>query len=112
MSKKLLVIGVTACALGMASGVRGQDIDLSRGDADLVLRGKEANAGAGLWMDRGAMSRGDGRRDLVIGAPGAAGILGHVYVLYGGPVRSGDLSLSTSDVVITGVEPGDLFGYT
>jgi len=58
------------------------------------------------------VSAGDGRSDLIIGAPGSATIAGTVYVIYGGPTRSGELSLANADTIITGAAAGDQFGYT
>ena len=77
-----------------------QDIDLATGGADLIWKGAKPNAKAGAWMDLGDLS-GDARRDLVIGAPGMAGNTGSVYIIYGGPDRTGEFSLPSADVTIT-----------
>jgi hypothetical protein len=99
-------------ALGIAASTAyAQDIDLGAGGADTVWRGTVASGNVGAWMDQGAVSAGDNRRDLIIGAPGP-GAVGAVYVLYGGPVRHGDQSLNNADVIINGVTVGDLFGYS
>jgi len=110
MSKRILTTGVAACLALCAGTARAQDIDLAAGQTELTYKGIEANANAGLWVDRGALSQGDSRRDMIIGAPGIPGLLGHVYVIYGGPVRTGDLVLSSADAIITGKTTGDLFG--
>jgi hypothetical protein len=60
-------------------------------------------------MDLGDIS-GDARRDLIASAPGGPGVTGAVYVIYGGPERSGEFSLSASDVIIESSEAGALFG--
>jgi hypothetical protein len=86
-----------------------QDINLANGGADQKWRGTKASARAGAWMDLGDMS-GDGRRDLIATAPGVAGVSGAVYVIYGGPERSGEFSLANADVVITHSDPSALFG--
>src|SRR5687767_13634639 len=110
MSNRILTTAAAAFLALCAGTARAQDIDLAAGQTELTFKGIEANANAGLWVDRGALSQGDSRRDMIIGAPGIAGLLGHVYVIYGGPVRTGDLVLSSADAVITGKTTGDLFG--
>src|SRR5688572_19447958 len=115
MSNTVLKVVLAASLVLVGAGsARAQNIHLAAGDADLTLRGVDANAQAGVWMDRGALDTSDGRRDLVIGAPGIAGTLGHVYVMNGGPEPKGDRSLgsTTSNTIISGTENGDLFGYT
>ncbi|MEO8519729.1 MAG: VCBS repeat-containing protein [Acidobacteriota bacterium] len=79
-------------------------------NADQTWSGPVANANAGVWLDQGAVSN-DSRRDLIVGAPGNASVLGKVYVIFGGPVRFGDVSLATADTTIAGGAAGDLFGY-
>ena len=104
------IFTAAAMALMCASAAQAQDINLTGGNADLIWRGVESSASAGVWMDQGAVSASDGRRDLIIGAPGGPGLLGRVYVVNGGPSRSGVLSLSDADTVIVGEAAGDLFG--
>src|SRR4051794_30244650 len=79
-------------------------------NADQRWHGTAAGARAGASLDQGAVGNGDGRPDLIIGAPGGAAGDGAVYVIFGGPVRSGDLNLANADTVIAGGGPGDLFG--
>jgi hypothetical protein len=67
---------------------------------------------AGSWVDLGAVGAGDSRTDLIIGAPGSASIPGAVYVIFGGPVRTGDLNLTNADTVLSGAAAGDRFGAT
>ena len=86
-----------------------QDINLANGGADYVWKGPKANARAGAWMDLGDMS-GDGRRDLIASAPGVPGVTGAVYVIYGGPERTGEFNLSTAEVIITHSDANALFG--
>ena len=107
---RVWVLFVT-CVAG-AVPVRAQTIDLATGAADPVLRGAQAGAKAGTSLDQGAINAGDSRRDLIIGAPGGPGLAGRVYVIFGGPIRAGDMSLSTSDTIIQGAAAGDLFGTT
>jgi hypothetical protein len=56
------------------------------------------------------MNASDGRRDLIVGAPGSGSVAGRVHIIFGGPVRSGEQSLTSSDVTLTGTA-GDQFGY-
>jgi hypothetical protein len=109
MSNRFLSGVMAIVVLATASAARAQNIDLTGTNADPIWRGT-ANSLAGLWMDQGAVSTGDGRPDLIIGAPGA-GVTGRVYVIFGGPARTGTLNLlSTADVVLTGETAGDGFG--
>jgi hypothetical protein len=55
------------------------------------------------------MNASDGRRDLIVGAPGSGSVAGRVHIIFGGPVRSGEQSLTSSDVTLTGTA-GDQFG--
>lgn len=108
---RVWVIGVAAL-VGLAPATSAQTIDLADGGADQVWTGTEANAAAGSWLDQGPVGGGDSRRDLIIGSPGATGVPGRAYVIFGGPVRSGNLSLNQADVVLTGVSAGDKFGFS
>lgn len=102
---------VLVAAAGVATQAQAQQtIDLAAGGADQVWRGAEPGARAGLWLDQGAVSGTDSRRDLIVGAPGDLSTVGRVYVLFGGPVRSGSFVMTTAETVITGALPGDLFG--
>ncbi|MEP6914235.1 MAG: FG-GAP-like repeat-containing protein [Acidobacteriota bacterium] len=88
------------------------DINLATNGADQIWRGVSAGAMAGSWLDTGVMNAGDTRRDLVVGSPGSGAVPGRVHVVFGGPVRSGEVSLGIADVTLTGV-PSDRFGtYT
>jgi hypothetical protein len=73
-------------------------------------RGVEAGSAAGTSLDRGAISAGDNRGDLIIGAPSDSSMPGRVYIIVGGPVRTGELMLSKADIVVTGAVAGDRFG--
>lgn len=100
--------GLAMC-LALPMLANAQDINLAAGGADLIWKGTQPGANAGAWMDLGDMS-GDSRRDLIIGAPGTASIPGRVYVIFGGPDRTGQISLSSADVVITSTAAGNQFG--
>ena len=106
--RQVAIAGV-ALLLALPNVAIAQDINLATGGADEIWKGTKANAKAGAWMDLGDMS-GDGRRDLIATAPGVPGVTGAVYVIYGGPERSGEISLSEAHVVINSTDPNALFG--
>ena len=89
---------------------QAQDIDLAQGGADPFWHGMAAGANAGRWLDQGPLSSGDNRKDLVIGAPGDAATAGKVYIVFAGPVFTGNLNLSSANVTISGPGAGDQFG--
>ena len=101
---------VTFAAVVVAVPAAAQNLDLGAGQADQIWRGSQPGANAGLWLDHGPVGSGDTRRDLIIGASGNASMAGTVYVLFGGPVRSGEFVLSAANVIIDGATPGDRFG--
>ena len=96
-------------ALSLPILANAQDIHLATGGTDQTWKGSQPGANAGAWMDLGDVT-GDARRDLIIGAPGTASIAGKVYVIFGGPDRTGANNLSTADVIISSSEPGNGFG--
>lgn len=102
------VLGVWLAGFALASAQ--PTLDLAGDGANPIWRGTQAGARAGAILDQGAVGASDSRRDLIIGAPGGAGVMGAVYVLLGGPTWSGDLSLSSASTVISGAAAGDLFG--
>ena len=112
MKRRFHRLAVLLSLLLLPGAAHAQTIDLAAGGADQVWIGPEANAAAGTWLDQGAVSNGDTRRDLIVGAPGTTGISGRVFVIFGGPVKTGTIDLSTADVVITGAGAGDGFGFT
>jgi len=96
-------------AIALPTLGNAQDISLAAGGADPLWKGTQPNAGAGFWLDQGAVGN-DSRRDLIVGAPGNASISGTVYILFGGPERTGEILLSEAQVVITSSEAGNRFG--
>lgn len=100
---------IAAVALLPVSSAYAQNIDLSTGGADQIWHGT-AGSKAGFWLDQGPVSPGDNRRDLVIGAPGSGATAGRVHIIFGGPVFSGDLNLTSANVTITSATTGDEFG--
>jgi hypothetical protein len=110
VSQFLRATAVTVALVLAATSARAQTIQLGSGGAEQIWRGTETGALAGMNLDQGAVSAGDGRRDLIIGAPGGPGVAGRVYVLFGGPVRTGELSLADADVRLTAGVAADRFG--
>jgi hypothetical protein len=86
-----------------------QDANMAAGGSEGIWRGTLANAAAGTSLDQGTLSS-DGRRDLIIGAPGVAGDPGKVFVIFGGDIPTGNLSLTSADVVFHGASASDRFG--
>jgi len=96
MNFRQIAMAGLALAFAFPNVANAQDIDLASGGADHILKGTKANAKAGAFLDHGDIS-GDGRRDLIISAPGVAGITGSVYIVFGGPERTGEASLATTE---------------
>jgi hypothetical protein len=96
--------------MSVAVSAEAQNLDLGAGGADQIWHGVQPGANAGLWLDQGPVGAGDTRRDLIVGAPGNSSTTGTVYILFGGPVRSGEFVLTAANVIIDGASPGDRFG--
>jgi len=110
--KRMWVHTVACALLGISSANAQPQTESLSGNAGQVWHGTAAGASAGQWLDLGAVGSGDSRSDLIIGAPGSPSMPGNVYIVFGGPVRSGDLSLSNADAILTGAASGDRFGTT
>ena len=100
-----LLAGIVLCA-GTAFG---QDANMAAGGSESTWRGTLNNAAAGASFDQGALSP-DGRRDLIIGAPGVGSDPGKVFVVFGGEIPRGNLSLTSADAVFHGAAASDRFG--
>lgn len=111
MRKRLPILTALLGACFVWTPASAQDIDLAANGAQTIWRGTQSGAFAGESLDQGSLGGGDSRRDLVIGAPGSASIAGKVYILFGGPLPTGDRSLSTAHVTLNGAAAGDRFGY-
>ena len=99
-----------AIALAFPTLANAQDISLSNpAAADQKWKGVTTGANAGAWMDLGDMN-GDARRDLIVGAPGTSSVAGVVYIIFGGPDRSGETSLANADAIISSSAVGNSFG--
>src|SRR5215831_19623796 len=66
------------------------------------FRGETTGSNAAVWLDRGEVSAGDSRRDLIVGAPQWQSSTGRVYVMFAGPVLGGEQPLSAADAIFTG----------
>ncbi len=100
---------VIAGALLCGGTAYGQDVNMAAGGSEGIWRGTLSNAAAGASLDQGTLSS-DGRRDLIIGAPGVGTATGKVFVVFGGTIPTGDLSLTAADVVFNGAAASDRFG--
>jgi FG-GAP-like repeat/FG-GAP repeat len=109
-----MFLHTVACVtlLGVGSVSAQPQTESLSGNAGQIWHGAAAGASAGQWLDLGAVSSGDSRSDLIIGAPGSPSLPGNVYVIFGGPVRTGDVNLSSADTILTGAAAGDRFGWT
>jgi hypothetical protein len=111
MSITFRTVGILAVLLAAVASAEAQPtIDLAAHAANPIWHGTQTGARAGAILDHGAVGASDSRRDLIIGSPGGAGVTGAVYVLFGGPTWSGDLSLASASAIVTSTAAGDLFG--
>lgn len=107
-------IALAAFLFARAAAAQTQVVDLSvNSPAGAVVRwaGPQANAAAGATLARGELSGDVNRRDMIIGAPssGPSG-QGQVFAIISGPKRTGVVSLSTANIIVTGEAAGDGFG--
>jgi hypothetical protein len=114
MERSLHRSGILALTLLLTSAYAyaQNEINLATTGTDQIWRGVTAGAKAGTWLDQGQLNVGDSRRDLIAGAPGSGTLPGKVHIIFAGPPHSGEISLSTADVTLTG-NASDRFGtYT
>lgn len=117
-SHRSLLVRVALAAgfllLARAAAAQTQVVDLSvNGSSGATVRwaGPQANAAAGATLARGELSGDVNRRDLIVGAPSSGpNGQGQVFGIFSGPNRTGVVSLSTANVVVTGEAAGDGFG--
>jgi len=100
----------TAILLVAAAAPAQEAVSLASSTYRQNFRGETAGSNAGVWLDRGEVSAGDSRRDLIVGAPQWNGSTGRVYVAFAGPVLGGEQALSAADAIFTGANAGDRFG--
>src|SRR3954454_10746403 len=76
-----------------------------------TFTGTRAGALSGSFLTRLGISNDTTRLDLVVGAPGSGPTgQGQVFVEFMGPPHTGAVSLSATDLIITGEAAGDRFG--
>jgi hypothetical protein len=91
-------------------------VDLSVKPADVTIYGPAANASLGFSLGCGDLN-GDGKEDLIIGAPGvrnASGVsTGAVYGILGKAVwpKTIDLAQTNADVTVSGATSGGQLGF-
>jgi hypothetical protein len=81
---------------------------LSGADAAGQLQGDSSGGQAGFSVSLSGDIDGDGYDDAIVGAPGAAGSTGEVYIILG-PV-TGDITGSSADAILSGESTGDQAG--
>ena len=97
--------GAAYVVFGPVSGIR------SLSTADVTLRGENAYDGAGVSVDGAGDMDGDGRADLLVGAPYielGGDLPGQAYLVLGGV--TGELQLADADAIFVGEETGDSAG--
>ncbi|KTG09780.1 hypothetical protein AUR64_09100 [Haloprofundus marisrubri] len=103
-------VGPDAGAVYLFYGpVDAERLNVSEANATFV--GVEAGDLAGSSVAAGDVD-GDGLSDVIVGAPGANGSTGAVYLSYGSESLSGVVSLADANETVTGASTGDAFGYS
>lgn len=75
--------------------------------ADVILTGEAANNFFGFSVSSAGDVNGDGYSDVMVGAYGYSSNTGRSYIYYGGAVMN-----NTADVIMTGENTGDDFGFS
>ncbi len=75
--------------------------------ADVILTGESANNFFGYSVSGAGDVNGDGYSDVIVGAYGYSSNNGRSYIYYGGAVMN-----NSADVIMTGENTGDDFGYS
>ena len=113
MQSYRIIAAAVATVLMTATWARAQPTVFFATETDHreMWRGETTGSQAGFSLDRGDVHAGDDRRDLIVGAPGWQSQTGRVYVNFGGLVRRGEVSFSSSEAKLTGAAAGDRFGH-
>jgi hypothetical protein len=109
MQFKAMAAAVTIVLIGSSAAAQ-ETVSLSDAANREVWRGEATGAQAAFYLDRGDVSAGDSRRDLIVGAPGWNSNTGRVYVVFSGGLRTGQFALSSASETISGAAAGDRFG--
>ncbi len=80
------------------------------GSADGILSGEPSNSGFGASVAFAGDQNGDGRADLLVGAPNYSSNAGRAYLFYGSGI-SGSKSAANADMILTG-NSSDEFGVS
>ena len=75
--------------------------------ADVIITGEAANNFFGYSVSSAGDVNGDGYPDVIVGAFGYSSNKGRSYIYYGGQVMN-----NSADVILTGDNTGDYFGYS
>src|SRR3972149_1535842 len=115
--KKILLYLLTYAVIllyGITGGITlaAVEVDLHDKSPDVVINGAGAGDATGYSVAFGDID-GDGRKDMLLGAPEASGIgegtnkAGRVYVFYGGSPLSNKELINGADLTIYGEEADD-----
>ncbi len=80
------------------------------GSADVIITGEANGNNFAQSVSSAGDVNGDGRSDIIIGAPHYSATTGRAYAFYGGPTLISE-SAANADVIITGEVTGDAFGW-
>lgn len=110
MQLRTVLSGATVAVLLATAAAAQETVSFSSSTNREAFRGETTGSQAGISLDRGEVSEGDSRRDLIVGAPGWNSNRGRVYVVFSGPLRPGQNSLGNAEVTISGASAGDRLG--
>lgn len=102
--------GTNAGAALLFLGRDSLPTSMTASEAEVDIFGENEYDLAGTSLTGGKDVNGDGFPDIIIGAPGARGLKGAAYVVFGGDMMDATISLSDADTVLVGEEQGDAAG--
>src|SRR3954471_4024233 len=100
MHFRVMTVVATIVLIAGAAEAQQERVLLSNAANREVWRGETSGSQAALYLDRGDLNAGDDRRDLIVGAPAFNSNTGRVYVVYSGPLRTGEFRLNTAGTII------------